>query len=588
MVPPRTLTLSTFLLQIALFVHASFVLPPPSSLPKPDDYSRPQRSNCHQSPVHLPLYRRTRPRMKGSRSRAARELVPMMGAIGLGDVQDVTYNVLVQMGGSDLPLVLDTGSADLWVLSTDCISPNASATAPPTCNASAPIYSPTTFQPTGLNATLLYGDSLTGTHAIGPIGFDAAGIAQLSASNQYFAAVPQGGTNTSILQTGSSGIFGLGFPINSIIWNQILSSRFPTSKRTLSARAPTDFATRHFPDLSFLRNSSNLKRGARSRASSLPTVSDVLDTFIPYGPLVPRLGLTAPIAAVTLQRDTVQVGGNAGMLSLGALPPAVRADNMTWVPLRAYTPAEGGLPAPTDSPHEVYPMAWEVPVDDVFFDGHKLPRSNLSAPNITLSALIDTGSSYIRGPQDVVEAMSNVLGGQTYPCAHSHNLTFQIGGVLFPVDPRDFGSQAYEDSTEDCVPSVVATDPPANNGSGFLYSWNLGDPFLKGVLAAFYYGNLTYPSQDSPRMGFLSTVPPDAGEQLGAAVSSASASLLATSDPAPSGTPSAAVTDAQGVPQARPSIVSGDTSSGATAAPSLDVALWHASACAVWTALWMV
>ncbi|KAA1478680.1 acid protease [Dentipellis sp. KUC8613] len=494
------------------------------------------------------------------------------------------------MGDADLPLVLDTGSADLWVLSTDCVSPNASATEPPACNASVPLYSPTTFQPTGLNASLLYGDSLTGTHAIGPIGFDTAGIAQLSASNQYFAAVPQGGTNTSILQTGSSGIFGLGFPINSIIWNEILSSRFPTSERAVLARASTNFATRHFPDLSFLRNSStNLKRGAPLRSSSLPTVSEVLDTFVPFGPLVPRLGLTAPIAAVTLQRDTVQVGGNAGTLSLGALPPAVQADNLTWVPLRAYTPVEGGLPAPADSPDEVYPMAWEVPVDDVFFDGHKLPRSNLSAPNITLSALIDTGSSYIRGPQDVVEAMSNVLGGQTYPCARPHNLTFQIGGSFFPVDPRDFGSQAYEDNTEDCMPSVVATDPPASNGSGFLYSWNLGDPFLKGVLAAFYYGNLTYPSQDPPRMGFLSTVPPDAGEQLGAAVSSASGSLPATSDPAPSGTPSAAVTDAQGVPQARQSTVSGGASSGASAAASLDVALWHVSAWAVvWTALWMV
>ncbi len=35
-------------------------------------------------------------------------------------------------------------------------------------------------------------------------------------------------------------------------------------------------------------------------------------------------------------------------------------------------------------------MTWEVFMDDVYFDGVKLPRSALPSPNIQLSALIDT------------------------------------------------------------------------------------------------------------------------------------------------------------------------------------------------------
>lgn len=35
-------------------------------------------------------------------------------------------------------------------------------------------------------------------------------------------------------------------------------------------------------------------------------------------------------------------------------------------------------------------MTWEVFMDDVYFDGLKLPRSALPSPNIQLSALIDT------------------------------------------------------------------------------------------------------------------------------------------------------------------------------------------------------
>jgi hypothetical protein len=41
---------------------------------------------------------------------------------------------------------------------------------------------------------------------------------------------------------------------------------------------------------------------------------------------------------------------------------------------------------------------------------------------------------------------------------------------------------------------------------------------LTSVFVAFYYGNLTHPSQDQPRVGLLSTVPSDAAQRLQAAV----------------------------------------------------------------------
>lgn len=63
-----------------------------------------------------------------------------------------------------------------------------------------------------MDANLLYGDSLTGTHANGPIGQDTVALAGLSLSDQFFAAINS--TNTSVLETGSAGIFGLGFPLN--------------------------------------------------------------------------------------------------------------------------------------------------------------------------------------------------------------------------------------------------------------------------------------------------------------------------------------------------------------------------------------
>lgn len=43
------------------------------------------------------------------------------------------------------------------------------------------------------------------------------------------------------------------------------------------------------------------------------------------------------------------------------------------------------------------------------------------------------------------------------------------------------------------------------------------------VLVAFYYGNLTHPSQNPPRVGLLSTVPADSGDALREAVQMAAA-----------------------------------------------------------------
>jgi phytepsin len=45
---------------------------------------------------------------------------------------------------------------------------------------------------------------------------------------------------------------------------------------------------------------------------------------------------------------------------------------------------------------------------------------------------------------------------------------------------------------------------------------------FRRVLASFYYGNLTYPSRDPARVGFLSTVPADADQEMKNAVMSAS------------------------------------------------------------------
>lgn len=81
-------------------------------------------------------------------------------------------------------------------------------------------------------------------------------------------------------------------------------------------------------------------------------------------------------------------------------------------------------------------------------------------------------------------AQLNLDAMGTFDCSTPHNLTFMIGGKPFPVDPRDFAHPAavkpgtvYADEVARCTPALAQTDPPGEGG--FMYSWSLGDPFLK-------------------------------------------------------------------------------------------------------------
>ncbi len=104
----------------------------------------------------------------------------------------------------DVSPLLDTGSSDLWVLSNLCSADCFAA--------GVPSYPLTSFQPSGLDVRLEYGDSLTGTFAQGPVGLDVVSFAGLRLHDQYLAAISE--TNTEVVQSGSVGVFGLGFPVN--------------------------------------------------------------------------------------------------------------------------------------------------------------------------------------------------------------------------------------------------------------------------------------------------------------------------------------------------------------------------------------
>jgi len=77
------------------------------------------------------------------------------------------------------------------------------------------------------------------------------------------------------------------------------------------------------------------------------TSSAIMSSFGVSGPFIHRLvslgGLALPMFTIALQRDTIEIGGNEGMLSVGGLPPGVQNESLTWVPVRKYTLQQDGL-----------------------------------------------------------------------------------------------------------------------------------------------------------------------------------------------------------------------------------------------------
>ncbi|GAA6022620.1 hypothetical protein JCM11491_000703 [Sporobolomyces phaffii] len=152
------------------------------------------------------------------------------GPVGLVRIKnyeaDLSYFAPVAIGvpPQQMNCILDTGSADLWIASTNCSSLTG-------CSTTTPLYN-TTLSSTRLDMNTSFSVKYGGGSAMGEIWQDYVGFAGYNVSSQAFALIED--INGDLLGQGISGLMGLG-------WQPLAASRVTPFWQNLYAASVLPF-----------------------------------------------------------------------------------------------------------------------------------------------------------------------------------------------------------------------------------------------------------------------------------------------------------------------------------------------------------
>jgi hypothetical protein len=137
---------------------------------------------------------------------------------------------------------------------------------------------------------------------------------------------------------------------------------------------------------------------------------------------------------------------------------------------------------------------WQVAIDDITFNNQ---RKNLC--DGACQVAVDTGTSMLAGPSDLVDKLSNMVGAKD-DCSNFDSLPklgFQIGDTVLNLKPADY----MDRSSSGCSFSLMALDVPPPKGPVFIF----GDPFLRRFVTIY--------DRSKPAVGFA--VAKHSGEDSG-------------------------------------------------------------------------
>jgi len=127
---------------------------------------------------------------------------------------------------------------------------------------------------------------------------------------------------------------------------------------------------------------------------------------------------------------------------------------------------------------------WQVGIDDITFNNKATELCGSAGCQVA----VDTGTSMLAGPSELVEALSERLGAKD-DCSNFASLPdlgFKIGDKVLNLSPEDY----MDKGDGECSFSLMSLDVPPPKGPLFIF----GDPFLRRFVTIY--------DRSVPRVGF--------------------------------------------------------------------------------------
>ncbi|KAJ7623708.1 acid protease [Roridomyces roridus] len=358
-------------------------------------------------------------------------------AVLAGSDFDQEYLTNITVGGQTFPAIVDTGSSDTWLVKKGfgCFDLDGDPQSEKSCGFGSSGFSTTaskTFEKfPDVSFNISYGD---GEFLSGPVGFDTVSVGGLKVTQQELGTPDLAAWNGDGV---NSGLLGLAYPD--------LTSVYNTTDPTKASDA----------------------------------------NHIPYDPFfttaIKQSKVTNPYFSIALNRPSSgnpTNDPNLGFLAFGGMPPVAVSKNAVTVPIQGYA-AKTGVPT---TKNVVY---WFYTVDVaafVFTDSTSLSTANNNT-------ILDTGTTLNYLPTDVAKnynagfkpkaTFDEEQGLYFVACnATAPVFSVNIGGKLFPIDPRD---QILTTNDENVCISGTQDGGEATPDTVFI----LGDVFLHNVVSTF-------------------------------------------------------------------------------------------------------
>ncbi|KAG7088168.1 hypothetical protein E1B28_012189 [Marasmius oreades] len=148
------------------------------------------------------------------------------------------------------------------------------------------------------------------------------------------------------------------------------------------------------------------------------------------------------------------------------------------------------------------------------------------APSGQLVAVIDSGFTFSQVPRDVADAIYGRVQGAVYdsqkewwtvPCGQMLQISFNFGGVNYPIDPLDAVDDNFNYRDAKGNRMCIGAFQPITTAFSLLghYDMIMGMNFLRNVYTLMEFGNWVdgVSDQMEPYMQFLSLTTPDQGRR---------------------------------------------------------------------------